>query len=109
MRVNWPEHHDGDWLVIEILPGFLEAHAGRNFGKPTIVGHRLYAELGLAQSVYEDEEDHPGPSKEQRLALYAFSLGVAWQRSRKLRERMEQAVAAGWNKRRELRNKAEGG
>lgn len=83
-----------------ILPGLIEAHPGYCFGRPRIPGSRLPVdELWLAERIYVDHEDYPGPTPEQRLAGYAFALGVEWQRDRKRRRQMKEAVARWWAER----------
>ena len=87
--------YDGDWLVEELVPGLIVAHAGMCFGKPTIKGTRVH--VGVARAVFLDPENYE-VTHEQALALYAFAQGMAWQRSGKRRRRMEMAVAEGWEK-----------
>lgn len=95
---------DGDWLVDVLLPGFIEAHSARQFGSPCIAQSRVPAYIGLGW-VWECVErpqmlDAERFSREQAIALAAFQAGVDWQRSRKRRKRIGEAVHVGWEKHR---------
>jgi len=93
-------HMDGKWLVDTILPGLLEAHAGLQFGAPCLVGTRTptYVGLGWVWECYGNAHvaKVEGLSQIDVVALAAFDAGVQWQRSRKRRQRMKDAVTAGW-------------
>lgn len=105
LPIPFSESYDDDWLVMALIPGILIIRSDMQFGNPTIVGYRLSANnVDLSRALYEERNQPeskqlwPGPSNEQRLAAYAFALGMEWQKSRKLRKRMQEAVQEGWRK-----------
>lgn len=93
-------HMDGVWLVDTILPGFIEAHSGRQFGEPTVINDRYPCSAGWAWE-YLDDPEKASMTREQIIAACAFEAGRDWQRSRKRRQRIQQAVHDGWEKVRE--------
>ena len=95
---------DGKWLVDVLLPGFIVADSARQFGAPTLVGTRIPTYVGLGW-VWEvlDRAEEENLTREQIIALAAFEAGVEWQRSRKRRKRMAEAVDAGWAEESEMR------
>ena len=80
------------YKVDTIMPGWIIAHSGICLGEPTLIGHRLRC----APHYLEGPVDYR-ITREQALVLAAFYYGMEWQRSRKRRARMEQAVRDFWN------------
>ncbi len=94
---------DEDRYYVDVLvPGFIEAHSGYQFGSPCLKGTRIPYYVGLGW-VWE-ELDAPegcsseGLTRENIIALASFHAGVEWQRSRKRRKRMTEEVAKLWER-----------
>ena len=104
-----PLKYDGVWAVDELVPGFIEAHAGIQVGCPCLIGTRLPT---YAKWVWHDLDDPVSRkrerlTREQIIALYCFEAGVEWQRSRLRRQRMDEAVNKGWENYRGKENSAQ--
>ena len=93
--MNFDEHMDREWLVITLVPGFIEVHTGVQFGTPTPIKTRvttLAASGAWENQAFEDYEI----TEEMALVCRAFEVGREYQRNRKLRKRIDEACSAGW-------------
>lgn len=87
-------------LVDVLVPGFIEASNHIQFGAPCLKSTRIPYYVGL-DWVWECL-DRPRwrrdnqLTREQIIALAAFDAGVDWQRSRKRRLAMDEAVKQLW-------------
>lgn len=91
------EYYDGDWLVVDIVPDFIEAHSARCFGSPTIKGTRVHTEVGAGAYINSEWRDYR-IKKQQAFVAYVFEAGREFQRSRTLRKKIDDAVDFGWSK-----------
>lgn len=84
-----------EYAIDELVPGFIWASAAHQFGEPVLVGTRLPAYATWLWEYVDKPElmESEHVSREQVIALYSFQMGVEWQRSRKRRKRMGDAVA----------------
>ena len=89
-----PLKYDGRWAVDTLVQGFIVAHAGIQCGEPTLIGTRIPAYAPWPWEIRDrpDELAESGLTREQAIALYSFQQGVEWQRDRKRRKRIEEAV-----------------
>ena len=90
------------YAVDVLVPGLVEASAAHQFGYPTMPGTRLPT-YAIWMWEYLDKPGDMGyeigfMTREKIIAAYAFEAGVQWQRSRKRRKRMGEAVADYWRK-----------
>ena len=93
------EYYDRQWLVVELIPGLIECHTAMQFGAPTITGSRIHTEV--AAGAYENEEWNcygNGLDKDKAFVAMCFEAGREYQRSRKLRQRIDEACKKGWEK-----------
>lgn len=91
---------DNERYVVDVLlPGFIEANSGIQFGEPCLIGTRIPFSVGLGW-VWEELEDPYDKrlTREDVIALAAFQAGYEWHRSRKRRKKMEDAVSALWER-----------
>ncbi len=80
----------GYYAIDELVPGLIVAHSGIQSGAPTVKGTRLPT---TSTWVWEELDKADTPyTREQIIAAVAFQAGVGWQRSRKRRGRMWDAV-----------------
>ena len=98
--MTFEEHTDGKWLVVTLVPGFIEAHSGVQFGTPTPISTRITTPTGAGAWINK-EWDAYGSKKnpfteQQALVCYAFEVGREYQRNRKLRKKISDACAEGW-------------
>lgn len=98
--MKFQEHMDEQWLVVDLVPGLIEVHAGRSFGSPVIINRRVQTEVAAARYRDHDWRD-VRIKKMQAFAAYCFEAGREYQRSRSLRKRIDKAVSAGWEQYRE--------
>ena len=91
-----PLQFDGRWAVDTLVPGFIVAYAGIQCGEPTLIGTRIPTYAIWPWEIRDSPEQlaESGLTREQVIALYSFQQGVKWQRDRKRRKRMEEAVMA---------------
>ncbi len=93
---------DEGYYVDVLLPGFIEASSGVQFGAPCLKDTRLptYVGLGWVWDTLDDRHGRrvEGLIREQIIALAAFDAGVEWQRSRKRRKRMDDEVKRLWER-----------
>ena len=112
------EHKDGKWLIIELVPDFIEAHSGIQFGSPTVVGSRIHTEVAAGAYEHDGEQgwggmrhNYPNLTKQRGFAALCFEAGREYQRNRKLRKRIKEACHEGWqqhNKEEADKNKGAG-
>ncbi len=94
--MKFTERHDGDWLVVEFIPSFIEAATNIQFGSPTIVGTRIPT-YTAAGAWWNKEWDAYGSLTElQAFACACFEAGIEYHRNRKLRKRIDEACSHGW-------------
>ena len=91
------EHYEGKWLVVELVPDFIEAHSGRQFGSPTVKGTRIHTEVAAGAYINNECRDYK-LKKANAFAALCFEAGREYQRSRALRKRINEAVTQGWQK-----------
>jgi uncharacterized protein (DUF433 family) len=90
---------EGRYYVEVLLPGFIEASSGMQFGVPCLIGTRIPHYVGQGW-VWEslDAPRYEGLTREKIIALAAFDAGYEWHKSRKRREKMGEEVAKLWAK-----------
>ncbi len=104
--MQFEENMDGKWLTIILVPDFIEAHSGRQFGEPTMKQTRVTTRAGANAYDCEEWEDYK-LTKEQALVAYAFEAGREYQHNRKLRKRIDDACHNGWEESRKQREQQE--
>lgn len=80
------------YLVDDLVPGWIVAHSGIQFGVPTLKGTRF----PTSSTWCFDDPSTYGWTTEQAFAARCFEAGVQWQRSRERRKRMSEVVAKLW-------------
>ena len=100
--MTFEEHMNGKWLVVTLVPGFIEAHSGVQFGTPTPINTRITTPTASGAWFHKEWDCYGSPeqplTEEQCLVCYAFEAGREYQRNRKLRKRLSDATADGWAK-----------
>ena len=97
------------YLVDVLVPGFIEASSGVQFGEPCLKGTRFPFSIGLGW--LWEYLDKPDELKEMRLTrdqvivLAGFHAGFEWHRGRKRRKAMWDAVDRLWE---QINSEAEG-
>ena len=88
-----------DYYIDELLPGFIEANSGMQFGEPCLIGTRIPFSVGLGW-VWESLDSPEGvpATREQIIALAAFCAGYNWHRSRKRRKKMDEEGTKLWER-----------
>jgi len=87
-----PLVYDGIWPVETLVPGFIEAHGGIQFGSPCLIGTRLPTYATWVWYYLDDPKGltEEGLTREQVIALCAFQAGVEWWQSRNRRKRFQE-------------------
>ena len=84
------------YYIDVLLPGFIEASSGIQWGEPCLTGTRIpyYVGLGWVWETLNSKRYRKmeGLTRERIIALAAFDAGVDWQRSRKRRAKMREEV-----------------
>ena len=96
--------------IDELVPGFIEARSDTHSGDPVIEGTRMIATTYWLWEFLDhpDPEIRNGLSRDQILVAKGFREGVLWQRSRKRRQRMEEAQAINYQRYKERMKQREG-
>lgn len=83
-----------------LLPGFIEASSGVQFGEPCLKGTRIpfYVGLGWVWQALDSKQDRALErlTRENIIALAAFHAGFNWHKDRKRRKTMTDAVRELW-------------
>ena len=92
------EGYDDDGHYFEVLlPGFIEANSGRQFGEPCLIGTGIPFSATWVWEYLDRPEGVPA-TREQIIALAAFEAGYEWHRSRKRRRKMDEEVTKLWER-----------
>jgi uncharacterized protein (DUF433 family) len=95
--MEFKETMDRNWLVVELVPDLIVVHTGIQFGDTTIKGTRIPTDT--AAFAFQDGNFAAWDMTEkQAFAAYCFEAGKQFNRNRKLRKRIGEAVAFGWSK-----------
>lgn len=96
--MNFAEHREKGYLIVTLVPDFIVVHTGIQSGEPTIVNTRIptqtaalvYGEQGARyfQRAYELDDKFG-------FASFCFEAGREYQRNRKLRKHIDEALYAG--------------
>lgn len=87
------------YYVEELVPGFIEANSGMQFGAPCLIGTRITYDSGWLWEGLDRPSLRPeGVTREQIIALAAFHAGYEWHRSRKRRKKMDEEVTKLWER-----------
>ena len=88
---------DREYYEDVLVPGFIVASSGVQFGDPCLMGTRIpYDATWVWEFLDRPADCAPGITREQIIALAAFHAGVEWRRSRKRRHLMAEAVKQLW-------------
>lgn len=95
--MEFKEEKHGNWLVVELVPDLIVSNSAIRWGEPTIKGTRIPTDT--AGWAYKDGNFADWDMTEQQaFAAYCFEIGIEYQRSRKLKKRITDAVSFGWSK-----------
>ncbi len=86
------ERIENGYLVVELVPDIIEAHAGIREGDPVIAGTRISVEIAAITYTEKSWASWRGAlAEEQAKIAFAFEAGRNYQKNRKLRKRIEQS------------------
>lgn len=89
--------YDGHWGIDDIVPNLIVANSAIMWGEPIIAGTRIPTSvIGNQPESAEDVADDYCTSPLTVIAARCFEAGRDWQRSKKRRKRMANAVNYGW-------------
>lgn len=94
--MNNNEHYEGDWLIVDLVPNFIQANTAIQFGSPTVIGGRVHTEVAAVAYQNKEWDDYGSLTEQQALIACAFEAGREYQRNRKLRKRIDEACQHGW-------------